>query len=134
MLFINFVTATIINFQKVIQEKHVLEIEVYGDVEERAKNIDAKTVAYKKFSNERKELLPKVEFVLDNIGSNIELKTMKITSSSFSISFSGKTALDFTNLIVKYLEQDMLSEVIIRSASLDKSENRFNVVLDGNFK
>jgi hypothetical protein len=134
MLVLNFVAVTIISFQKVLQEKYVLEIESYGDVEERARNIDAKTVAYKKFSNERKVILPKLEFVLDNIDSSIELKNMTITSSSFSISFSGRTALDFTNLILRYLEDDMLSEIIIRSASLDKSENRFNVVLEGNFK
>jgi hypothetical protein len=134
MLVLNFAAVTIISFQKVLQEKYVLEIESFGDVEERARNIDSKTVAYKKFSNERKVILPKVEFVFDNIGPDIELKNAEISSTSFLISFSGKSALDFTNLIIRYLEKDMLSEVIIRSASLDKSKNRFNVVLEGSFK
>lgn len=134
MLVLNFVAVTIISFQKVLQEKYVLEIEGFGDVEERARNIDAKTVAYKKFSNERRVILPKLEFVLDNIESDIELKNMDISPDRFSISFSGRTALDFTNLIVRYLEDDMLSEIVIRSASLNKTENQFNVVLEGSFK
>lgn len=134
MLILNFSASTIIQFQKNLQKQLVIEVESYEDVEEIAKLIDAKTVAYKKFSSERGVILPKTEFVLDNIGSEIELKSMQITSSGFTINFSGKSALDFTNLIVKYLEDDMLSEIIIRSASLDRSRERFNVVLDGNFK
>jgi hypothetical protein len=134
MLVLNFIAVNIINYQKNIQEDSMEEIELFGDVEEKVKSIDAKTFAYKKFSNEREELLPKVEFVFDNIGEDIEIKTVDISPFSFSISFSGKTALDFTNLIVRYLEKDILSEIVIRSASLDKSKNLFNVVLDGSFK
>jgi len=134
ILIFNFAASTVINFQKNLQKQLILEVDSYADVEEIAKSIDAKTLAYKKFSNERNPLLFKTEFVLDNIGPNIELKSMQIDSSGFSISFLGNSALDFTNLIMTYLEKDMLSEIIIRSASLDKSKDRFNVVLDGNFK
>lgn len=112
----------------------MLEIDKYGDVEERARTVDAKTVAYKKFSNEREKIYPKVEFIMDNIEPGIEVTNLNVSPSSFSISFSGRSALDFTNLIVKYLDSGFISDVIIRSASLDKTENVFKVVLDGNFK
>jgi hypothetical protein len=50
------------------------------------------------------------------------------------MSITGKDAIDFTNLIVRYLEGDLVSEIIINSASLDKSEDTYKVTLSGNFK
>jgi len=134
MLVINFASTTIIDFQKNLQKQLSLEVDTYAGVEEKAKKIDAKTLAYKKFSNERELLLDKTKFVLDNIGANITLKSLNIDHSRFAITFSGKTALDFTNLILNYLEKDMLAEIVLRSASFDKSKEQYNVTLEGTFK
>ena len=123
-----------IQYQKGWQSKLVEEIETYSDIEEKAKRISDKTVTYKKFLSSRFLISDKVDYVIDNIGSEIELSNLDISQQGFSISISGKDAIDFTNLIVRYLEDGLVSEIVINSASLDKSENIYKVMLRGNFK
>ena len=123
-----------IQYQKGWQSKLVEEIESYSDIEEKAKRISDKTIAYKKFLSSRFLISDKVDYVLDNIGPEIELSNLDINQQGFSISISGKDAIDFTNLIVRYLEDGLVSEIVINSASLDKSGNIYKVMLRGNFK
>ncbi len=123
-----------IQYQKGWQSKLVEEIETYSDIEEKAKRISDKTVTYKKFLSSRFLISDKVDYVIDNIGSEIELSNLDISQQGFSISISGKDAIDFTNLIVRYLEDGLVSEIVINSASLDKSDNVYKVMLRGNFK
>lgn len=123
-----------IQYQKGWQGKLVEEIESYSDIEEKAKRISDKTITYKKFLSSRFLISDKVDYVLDNIGPEIELSNLDINQQGFSISISGKDAIDFTNLIVRYLEDGLVSEIVINSASLDKSENIYKVMLRGNFK
>lgn len=134
LLIFNFVVSYVIQFQKNWQEELVREIDSYAGVEEKAKRISDKTFLYKKFSNDRKLLSEKLNYVLDNIGPDVILEDVQMDHIGFALSLSGKSALDFTNLIVRYLEGDMLSEIVIVSANFDKSENDFNVKIDGVFK
>ena len=123
-----------IQYQKGWQSKLVEEIETYSDIEEKAKRISDKTVTYKKFLASRFLISDKVDYVIDNIGSEIELSNLDLSQQGLPISLSGKDAIDFTNLIVRYLEDGLVSEIVINSASLDKSENIYKVMLRGNFK
>ncbi len=134
LLIFNFVISYVIQFQKDWQEELVQEIDSYAGVEEKAKRISDKTFLYKKFSNDRKLLSEKLNYVLDNIGSDVILEDVQMDHLGFALSLSGKSALDFTNLIVRYLEGNMLSEIVIVSANFDKSENDFNVRIDGVFR
>ena len=134
LLILNFTLSFIIQYQKGWQSKLVEEIETYSDIEEKAKRISDKTVMYKKFLSSRFLISDKVDYVIDNIGSEIELSNLDISQQGFSISISGKDAIDFTNLIVRYLEDGLVSEIVINSASLDKSDNVYKVMLRGNFK
>ena len=134
LLIFNFVVSYVIQFQKNWQEELVQEIDSYAGVEEKAKRISDKTFLYKKFSNDRKLLSEKLNYVLDNIGPDVILEDVQMDHIGFALSLSGKSALDFTNLIVRYLEGNMLSEIVIVSANFDKSENDFNVRIDGVFK
>jgi hypothetical protein len=123
-----------VDYQKRWQDRLVGEIDTYADVEERAKHISDKTLAYKKFLNNRVLMSDKIDFVFDNLRSGIELSNLQVNPSSFSISVAGGSALDFTNLILRYLEGDTVAEIIIESASLDKNESQYKVMLRGNFK
>ena len=134
LLILNFTLSFMIQYQKGWQSKLVEEIETYSDIEEKAKRISDKTVTYKKFLSSRFLISDKVDYVIDNIGSEIELSNLDISQQGFSISISGKDAIDFTNLIVRYLEDGLVSEIVINSASLDKSDNVYKVMLRGNFK
>jgi len=134
LLILNFTLSFMIQYQKGWQSKLVEEIESYSDIEEKAKRISDKTITYKKFLSSRFLISDKVDYVLDNIGPEIELSNLDINQQGFSISISGKDAIDFTNLIVRYLEDGLVSEIVINSASLDKSDNVYKVMLRGNFK
>lgn len=124
----------VIDYQKNWQNKLVSEIDTYAGVEEKARLINDKTLSYKKFLDGRQKISDKTNYVLDNVGSEVELKNLRLNNSGFDISFSGKNALDFTNLIVRYLGGGMVSEIVINSANLDKSKDLFNVTIRGNFK
>ena len=67
LLIFNFVISYVIQFQKDWQEELVREIDSYAGVEEKAKRISDKTFLYKKFSNDRKLLSEKLNYVLDNV-------------------------------------------------------------------
>jgi len=134
LLIFNFVVSYVIQFQKNWQEELVQEIDSYAGIEEKAKRISDKTFLYKKFSNDRELLSEKLNYVLDNIGPDVILEDVQMDHLGFALSLSGKSALDFTNLIVRYLEGNMLSEIVIVSANFDKSENDFNVRIDGVFR
>lgn len=134
LLILNFTLSFMIQYKKGWQSKLVEEIESYSDIEEKAKRISDKTITYKKFLSSRFLISDKVDYVLDNIGPEIELSNLDINQQGFSISISGKDAIDFTNLIVRYLEDGLVSEIVINSASLDKSGNIYKVMLRGNFK
>lgn len=134
ILILNLGVSIIINFQKKLQSELTTRVDSFGDVETRAKAISSKVAAYKKFSNERKKLLEKTKFVMSSAGSDIELKNVQLDYSGFTISFSGNTTFSITNLLLRLLEGDLVSEIVIRSASLDKSNNGFNVIISGNFK
>lgn len=123
-----------IDYQKRWQGKLVEEIDTYAGIEDKARRISNKTVAYKKFLNARVLMSEKIDFVLDSIRSGIELSNFQVNPFSFSISVEGKSALDFTNLILRFLEGGLVSEIVIESASLDKTENQYKVMLRGNFK
>jgi len=134
LLILNFTVYFMIQYQKGWQSKLVEEIETYSDIEEKARKISDKTVTYKKFLSNRSLISDKVDYIVDNIGSEIDFTNFDLNQQGFSISVSGRDAIDFTNLIVRYLEGGMVSEIIINSASLDKSENIYKVLLRGNFK
>ena len=134
LLIFNFVVSYVIQFQKNWQEELVQEIDSYAGIEEKAKRISDKTFLYKKFSNDRELLSEKLNYVLDNIGPDVILEDVQMDHLGFALSLSGKSALDFTNLIVRYLEGNILSEIVIVSANFDKSENDFNVRIDGVFR
>lgn len=134
LLILNFTISFMVDYQKRWQDRLVGEIDTYADVEERAKHISDKTLAYKKFLNNRVLMSDKIDFVFDNLRSGIELSNLQVNPSSFSISVAGGSALDFTNLILRYLEGDTVAEIIIESASLDKNESQYKVMLRGNFK
>lgn len=133
-LILNYGATSIVEFQKNLQKQFLLEIDEYYGVEEKAKLISAKTLAYKRFSNERKPILSKSKFVLDNVGSKISLKNVDIRDFGFTINFTGEKPTDFTELILRYLDEDMLSQIVISSASYRKSENTYSVILEGTFK
>ncbi|HOD01356.1 MAG TPA: hypothetical protein PKH50_01405 [bacterium] len=134
LLILNIVVSYVIGFQKNWQNELLPEIDSYAGVEEKARRISDKTVAYKKFFNERKLLSEKLSYTLDNIGNDVELKDMQLDQSGFELSLSGSSALSFTDLIIRYLDKDMLSEIVILSANFDKSKNDFNVRIRGVFK
>lgn len=109
-------------------------INSYSDVEKRSKYIGDKTIYYKKILVEKKEIYPKVKYIMENIKDGVEFKSLSVEDTGFSIFVKVDNPLDFTNLIFRYLEGNVVSEIIIESASLDISDGRFSVYMRGIFK
>jgi len=134
VLIANFLMVSVLDSQKRNQDQLLKIVKSYSDVEERAKIIGEKTILYKKILSGKDAVSPKVKFVMNNLGSNVELRDVDLQKTGFSLSIKVDTPYDFTNLISRYLEGDMISEISIESASLDMQDSKFNVYMKGVFK
>jgi hypothetical protein len=107
---------------------------LYDGVEVKAKDIDEKIIAYKKFLDNRKVFLDKFKYVLEKKGDYVELKSLDVDHYGFIMSFSVKDAVSFTKLITAYLEGDIISDVNIQSATTNTERDVFDVSIHGGFK
>lgn len=134
LLLINSVLFFVLNSLKSQQDVLVKRVSTYLDIEKQAKNADRRLTYYKKIVDRKKNLAPKVDFVLKNLSSDINLKNLKVDAVSFRISADAPSPLNFTTLIASYLNGDTVSEIILRSANLNYATKRFEVDMEGKFK
>lgn len=134
LLILNFTVSFMIQYQKGWQNRLVEKVDSYSEIEERAKSISDKTVAYKRFLNDRVVMYDKTAYAIDNIGTEITLTTLQVSPETFSLSVSSKNAVEITNLIIRYLDKGLVSEIVLESAAFDRSKSEYKVMLRGTFK
>ena len=134
LIVINYLLILTINYQKKTQERLIRTVSSYAEVEERGRSIDEKTIFYKKTLNEKREISSKAGFITENLGYDVELRNLLLDHNSFSLSIRGATPFTFASLIARYLEGDVVSEVVIKTASLNAMEGNFDVVMEGSFR
>jgi hypothetical protein len=96
--------------------------------------IDRKIKFYQQYSQSRKSLFDKSEFIFDHVDPNIIVNNGAVEGKGFIISLKGKNVYLFTQLIMQYLEGNKVSEVSIISANYDSDSKEFSVDLKGVFK
>jgi hypothetical protein len=134
VLVFNFLTFLYINNLKMTQDDLVNQISAYADVEKTALSVDKKTFYYKKIIAERKKLSPKIEFINEKIGNDINVKEIEYTFTTFKLFADGPDAYTFTRLIANLLEGDVVSEISIEGARINTRLGRFEIDMGGKFK
>ena len=115
------------------QEELTLKVLRYFQVEKDAKDIYERSSYYIHKQDEKQKILGKTIFVFENINSGVSLSRLRIDGEKFSLSAQGKSPLVFTLLIANYLEGDVVSEIILKSASYNSRAEEFKVEMEGIF-
>jgi len=134
IILINFILLLVINNQKDKQVSLVKQVSSFSKIESASKVIDKKIVYYKKILSLRKKLSPKIEFISNKVGEDINVKDIKYTGLIFRMFADGPDAYTFTRLISEYLKGDMVSEISIKGARLNTRTGRFEIDMEGKFK
>lgn len=134
IIIFNFLILFTTNYLKVKQNDLVKQIKTYAEVETTARSVDKKIAYYKQIVAQRKNISPKVEFIIGKIESDTNISRVKYTSTNFVLFADGPDAYTFTRLIFEYLKGDVVSEISIKGARLDTRAGRFEIDMEGIFK
>lgn len=134
VLFSNLFLSLVIKAQKKSQDSLIKKIETYAGVEERAKEIDRRTIEYKKILSQKQILSEKYKFVTDELGKDSSYSSISIDRLGFTVSIKVESPYAFTKLIQRLLDGGVVSEIVIESASLDITDKKFNVSIKGVFR
>ncbi|MBU1132889.1 hypothetical protein KKG08_01305 [Patescibacteria group bacterium] len=133
LLISNYILDSKTNSLKERQEELTLKVLRYFQVEKDAKDIYERSSYYIHMQDEKQKILGKTIFVFENINSGVSLSRLRIDGEKFSLSAQGKSPLVFTLLIANYLEGDVVSEIILKSASYNSRADEFKVEMEGVF-
>jgi hypothetical protein len=131
---VNFLFKIHLNNQKVEQNRLLLETNNLADKKKKVVTVDKKISFYKNSLTSRESIAEKTHFVLDNIVPSLVVVDAEITSKGFKVSLTGNNIYLFTQLIMAYLQDGVVSEIGISSAVFNPENKEFNVVLLGAFK
>jgi len=134
LIFLNLGLSLILTSQKKQQAVLVSGISSFSDLEKTAKEIDSKTIYYKKLLSLRKKLSPKVQFLTEQLGSLVDIKELRITNDIFTVSAVSDGPYTFTKLISSLLEGKTISEISLKGANLNVVTGKFEVDMGGKFK
>lgn len=116
------------NVQKEAVLVHNSMIQVEKDYEDLLSKIDF----YKEASN-KKYIGEKVSFVVSNVTEPIIPKYYKVDREKFNITVQSPQTTYVTGLILKYLADGKVNELILKKATLDNENNVYLVELEGKF-
>ena len=133
LLITNYILDLRLNYLKEKQDELSLRVLRYFQTEKDAKDTYERSLYYIHKQDEKQKVLEKVIFVLDPITSNVDLSQIRLNSERFTLSVRGKTPLIFTRLIADYLDGDVVSEIILRSANYNSRAGEFRVEMEGTF-
>ncbi|MFC1700315.1 hypothetical protein ACFLZ4_01565 [Patescibacteria group bacterium] len=133
LLVVNYVLDSRVELLKDRQDVLSLKVLQYFQTETDAKDTHERTLYYLHKQEEKGKLLGKTSFVFEHIDSDVNLSRVMLDGEGFSVSAKGKTPFVFTRLFAKYLEGDIVSEIVLRSANYNSHADEFRVELEGKF-
>lgn len=131
---VNIIFSMFLSAQKVEQGKLVSGLEKLSGVEKDLTNLNRKILFYKNSVSSRKLLSDKTAFILDGLDPGFAINSAQVTNEKFSISLTGKNVFLFTQLIMYYLQNGLVTEISINSANYSPTTQDFIVELSGVFK
>jgi hypothetical protein len=131
---VNLILDGYLNQLKTEQNNLVQHLAPLMGEETYLKKVALRIEAYKNAQNNRRLLLPKVTFVLSKIGSDLQIQRFTLNASSFNLLFKSPGAYNVTKLISSYLQDKTVSEIHLKTASLDSISGVFVIEMEGVFK
>jgi len=134
VIFLNLGLSFILTSQKTQQAALVSKISSYSDLGKTAKEIDSKTIYYKKLLSLRKKISPKVQFLTEKLSSVVDVRELRITNNDFVVISVGDGPYTFTKLISSLLEGKTVTEISLKSVNLNVITGKFEVEMGGKFR
>ncbi len=94
----------------------------------------SKITSYKDTLEKRLPLSAKTSFVLSKITPDTQVQQFSINKSSFEVMIKSNGAYSVTKLISSYLKDKSLTEIRLKSASIDSNNDMFSVDMEGVFR
>jgi len=129
----NFVLNTSLSGLKLEQNNLSARITSLSSEELNIRRTGLKISAYKSYLSSRKGISDKTSFVLGKIGG-LQVDEFQIDPAKFSLTVVGGNAYDFTKLIFDYLSGSVVSEIRLKSASINPATDLFTVSIEGAFQ
>lgn len=126
----NFLLRDLLNEQKNLEYK----INGYSGTETGAAKIVEKINYYKMTVAERKPLTTRISFIMSRIPSTLQLKVVDFKQQNFEISVIGERPVFITEMFLSWLRDGGVSEVSIKDAVYNSSENNYMVRLGGVYR
>lgn len=87
---------------------------------------------YKKISSNTYQVGNKLKFITENLGE-VLMTSINVSDKKFELVAKGPSALSFSLLLHTYLNSNLISEIVIKSATLNIVDNTYEVTLEGVF-
>ncbi len=125
-----------VNFKKYKQRTDDLinTVESYSNVESTYNDLFHRLSLYKNIKEKQTPISEKTKIVYASITPSVTLDKVNISDSEFNVSLTGPNALVFARIISQYLEEDLISQMILTSANLKTRDDSYSVGLKGIFK
>jgi hypothetical protein len=89
--------------------------------------VTGKIDKYQEVASSRVDVASYTGIILADLPSEVLLQSITYKDRTISIEFKAQSVLSFTKLISKYLKEDTVETIELRSASLDTSNNIFTI-------
>lgn len=120
--------------QKIKTDDLVSAVESYSSVENTYNDLFYRLSLYKNIKEKQTPISEKTKIVYASITPSVTLDKVNISDSEFNVSLTGPNALVFARIISQYLQEDLVSQMILTSANLKTRDNSYSVELKGVFK
>ena len=119
-----------LNSLKNVQDDLVVKVERRKEVEAKFNTLKESLSFYQKAVLERKELSQKTSLAYQYVNSAAEMDQLILTPESFSFKGTAPRALDFTFLINSYLEDDLVSQIVLKESTFNSRNNTYSINME----
>ncbi len=130
----NLIFNSLLNQAKNEQVNLVSKLTDAAQAEKQVLDISKRIDYYKQALDSRKPLTAKVSFVLSRINPVVDLLDAEFSSNEFTVTLKSNTGKDITDTFMLWLKDGSVTQVSIKSASLDPSTKKYTVILGGSYR
>jgi hypothetical protein len=98
--------------------------------EEKLRDVIERTKTLKDIESASYRYSPRVDAFINKIPQNVTLMKSYVQSDSMTLTVKSEAPLEVSLLISRYFEDAFAQEVIIQTANLDRSENKFFTTME----
>jgi hypothetical protein len=110
-----------------------MRLEPYTSVKKAALDVEAKIKFYEKTLSSRALMGNRASMIFSNLGPSVQLRSANVNLNRFTIDVVISSPLEFAKLTSRYLDNDLITSITLKSAELDAPTGNYKVIMEGIF-